>query len=105
MHGKTVAIIGGGPAGLMAADVLSAAGLVVTVYEAMPTVARKFLMAGKSGLNITHSEDYARFATRFGNATERLRPALDAFTAQVEAFSKATDVAAFTAFAANVLTE
>lgn len=77
---KQVAIIGGGPAGLMAAEVLSAAGLSVTVYDAMPTFARKFLLAGKSGLNITHSEDFARFAERFGNASPRLRPALDAFT-------------------------
>lgn len=77
---KQVAIIGGGPAGLMAAEVLSAAGLSVTVYDAMPTFARKFLLAGKSGLNITHSEDFARFADRFGKASPRLRPALDAFT-------------------------
>lgn len=77
---KQVAIIGGGPAGLMAAEVLSAAGLSVTVYDAMPTFARKFLLAGKSGLNITHSEDFSRFAERFGSASPRLRPALDAFT-------------------------
>lgn len=77
---KQVAIIGGGPAGLMAAEVLSAAGLSVTVYDAMPTFARKFLLAGKSGLNITHSEDFSRFAERFGQASPRLRPALDAFT-------------------------
>jgi uncharacterized flavoprotein (TIGR03862 family) len=64
----------------MAADILSRSGHTVTVYDAMPTVGRKFLLAGKSGLNITHSEDYARFATRFGAAAPRLRPALDAFT-------------------------
>ncbi len=75
-----IAIIGGGPAGLAAAEVLSAAGHGVTVYEAMPTPGRKFLLAGKSGLNITHSEDYRCFVSRFGEATERLRPALDAFT-------------------------
>ncbi|UHS64002.1 TIGR03862 family flavoprotein [Agrobacterium vaccinii] len=80
MHGRQVAIIGGGPAGLMAAEVLSAAGIAVTVYEAMPTVARKFLMAGKSGLNITHAEAYADFVTRFGQAGTRLRTALDDFT-------------------------
>ncbi|GGF92185.1 dehydrogenase [Rhizobium wenxiniae] len=77
---KTIAIIGGGPAGLAATELLSAEGLSVTVYDAMPTLARKFLLAGKSGLNITHSEDFARFAERFGNASPRLRPALDAFT-------------------------
>ncbi|WP_296433352.1 MULTISPECIES: TIGR03862 family flavoprotein [unclassified Rhizobium] len=79
MSDKEVAIIGGGPAGLMAAEILSSAGHRVTVYDAMPTVARKFLLAGKSGLNITHSEDYLRFATRFGSANGRLRDALDAF--------------------------
>nr|WP_250809076.1 TIGR03862 family flavoprotein [Neorhizobium tomejilense] len=77
---KQIAIIGGGPAGLMAAEVLSAAGHAVTVYEAMPTFGRKFLLAGKSGLNITHSEDFSKFAERFGSASARLRPALEAFT-------------------------
>jgi len=77
---KQVAIIGGGPAGLMAAEVISSAGYTVTVYDAMPTVGRKFLLAGKSGLNITHSEEFSKFAERFGTASARLRPALDAFT-------------------------
>ncbi|MDQ0132243.1 putative flavoprotein (TIGR03862 family) [Neorhizobium galegae] len=77
---KQIAIIGGGPAGLMAAEVLSAAGHAVTVYEAMPTFGRKFLLAGKSGLNITHSEGFSKFAVRFGRASARLRPALEAFT-------------------------
>jgi uncharacterized flavoprotein (TIGR03862 family) len=76
---KRIAIIGGGPAGLMAAEILSLAGRAVTIYDSMPTVARKFLLAGKSGLNITHSEDYASFAERYGDASARLRPALDAF--------------------------
>ncbi|MEH7908661.1 TIGR03862 family flavoprotein [Rhizobium laguerreae] len=79
MNQKRIAIIGGGPAGLAAAELLSRSGHAVTVYDAMPTFARKFLLAGKSGLNITHSEDYARFTTRFGAASLRLRPALDAF--------------------------
>lgn len=80
MKRKAIAIIGGGPAGLMAAETLSLGGHAVTVYEGMPTVGRKFLLAGKSGLNITHAEEYARFATRFDAASDRLRPALDAFT-------------------------
>jgi uncharacterized flavoprotein (TIGR03862 family) len=80
MDRKDIAIIGGGPAGLMGAEVLATAGHVVTVYEAMPTVGRKFLLAGKSGLNITHAEDYHGFRTRFGAASGHLRPALDAFT-------------------------
>ncbi len=80
MGKKQIAVIGGGPSGLMAAEVLAERDHAVTVYDAMPTVARKFLLAGKSGLNITHSEPYAAFAERFGNASPRLRAALDAFT-------------------------
>lgn len=80
MRQKTVAIFGGGPAGLAAAECLSASGHIrVTVYEAMPTVGRKFMLAGKSGLNITHAEPYERFAERFGAASTFLRSALDAF--------------------------
>jgi uncharacterized flavoprotein (TIGR03862 family) len=75
---RDIAIIGGGPAGLMAAERLARLGHDVTVYEAMPTVARKFLLAGKSGLNLTHAEPCERFAARFGPASERLRAALDA---------------------------
>lgn len=77
---KSVAIIGGGPAGLMAAEHLASKGHVITIYDAMPTVGRKFLLAGKSGLNITHAEDYARFVTRYGAANDRLRPMLDLMT-------------------------
>ena len=77
---KSVAIIGGGPAGLMAAEHLAAKGLTITIYDAMPTVGRKFLLAGKSGLNITHAEDYARFVSRYGAANDRLRPVLDLMT-------------------------
>ncbi|MBI3675474.1 MAG: TIGR03862 family flavoprotein [Proteobacteria bacterium] len=76
---KQVAVIGAGPAGLMAAEVVSATGVAVTVYERMPSVGRKLLMAGRGGLNLTHSEDYARFVTRYGDANPRLRHALDAF--------------------------
>jgi predicted flavoprotein YhiN len=74
-----VAIIGGGPAGLMAAEMLSALGHAVAVYDGMPTVGRKFLLAGKSGLNLTHSEDPSRFATRYGAASDHLAPALGSF--------------------------
>ncbi|ACP23760.1 putative dehydrogenase protein (plasmid) [Sinorhizobium fredii NGR234] len=80
MERTEIAVIGGGPAGLMAAEILSEAGHKVTIFEAMPTAARKFLLAGKSGLNITHAEDYRNFATRFGGASDRLRQALDGFT-------------------------
>jgi uncharacterized flavoprotein (TIGR03862 family) len=62
-----VAIVGGGPAGLMAAEVLSQAGLQVHLFDAMPSVGRKFLLAGKGGLNLTHAEPSALFNTRFGD--------------------------------------
>lgn len=103
MKKKQIAIIGGGPAGLMAAEGLSASGHAVTVYEAMPTVARKFLLAGKSGLNITHSEDYARFVTRFGKAGDRLRSALDGFTpADVRAWAEGLGTETFTGSSGRV---
>lgn len=63
---KSIAIIGGGPAGLMAAEVLSASGAKVDLYDSMPSLGRKLLMAGKSGLNLTHSESYQIFITRYG---------------------------------------
>ncbi len=74
-------VIGGGPAGLMAAETLAAAGVAVDLYEAMPSVGRKLLMAGRGGLNLTHSEDWRHFVTRYGAALPALRPALDAFDA------------------------
>ncbi|MBL4615541.1 MAG: TIGR03862 family flavoprotein [Magnetovibrio sp.] len=74
-----VAIIGGGPAGLMAAEMLSDQGLDVHIYDAMPSLGRKFLMAGKSGLNLTHNEDFQEFMGRFGAAQERLESSLTAF--------------------------
>lgn len=74
------AIIGGGPAGLMAADYLSRHGQKVTLYERMPTVGRKFLMAGKSGLNLTHNENFERFITRYGDRLPFLKPMIDGFT-------------------------
>ncbi|HEX7947145.1 MAG TPA: TIGR03862 family flavoprotein [Phenylobacterium sp.] len=76
---RTVAVVGGGPAGLFAAERLAAAGVAVTVYDQMPSVGRKFLMAGRGGLNLTHSEDMERFASRYGAASPRLRPLLEAF--------------------------
>jgi uncharacterized flavoprotein (TIGR03862 family) len=65
---KTVAIIGAGPAGLFAAERLSAEGFAVTVYDRMRSPARKFLMAGRGGLNLTHTEDRDAFLSRYGSA-------------------------------------
>jgi uncharacterized flavoprotein (TIGR03862 family) len=75
----SVAIIGGGPAGLMAAERLSARGCAVTVYDRMPTFGRKMLMAGRGGLNLTHSEPFERFVGRYGEAAARLTPHLETF--------------------------
>lgn len=73
------AVIGAGPAGLMAAETLAAAGRKVVVFDQMAQPARKFLLAGRGGLNLTHSEPLDRFLTRYGDAAERLRPAIEAF--------------------------
>lgn len=75
---SSVAVIGGGPAGLKAAEVLAAAGARVSVYDRMPSLARKFLMAGRGGLNLTHSEDLSLFLTRYGASVGRLRPMIEA---------------------------
>lgn len=73
-------MVGGGPAGLIAAEVLARAGVAVTVYDRMPSVARKLMLAGHGGLNITHSEDLPRFLARYGDAAGRLAPMIEAFT-------------------------
>ncbi len=72
-------IIGGGPAGLMAAETLLQAGHPVRLYERMPSLGRKFLMAGRGGLNLTHAEDLARFLPRYGEAAPLLLDAIKAF--------------------------
>ncbi|HUX72179.1 MAG TPA: TIGR03862 family flavoprotein [Cellulomonadaceae bacterium] len=75
-------MIGGGPAGLIAAEMLARAGVTVTVYDRMPSVGRKFLLAGHGGLNITHSEDRDRLLTRYGTSADRLAPMLALFGPQ-----------------------
>lgn len=75
-----VAVVGGGPAGLMAAEVLSQNGVLVNVYDTMPSVGRKFLMAGKGGMNITHSEPFAEFITRYGLHRADIEPLLRTFS-------------------------
>ena len=74
-----IAVVGAGPAGLMAAEVLAGTGAHVTVYERMPSIGRKFLLAGRGGLNLTHSEEFERFLSRYGAAAPRLRGAIEAF--------------------------
>ncbi len=78
----TVAIIGGGPAGLMAAEVLAQNGLRVDVYDAMPSVGRKFLLAGKGGMNLTHSEPLDAFLSRYNERRAQIAPMLDDFGPQ-----------------------
>jgi len=75
----SAAVIGGGPAGLMAADLLSAAGLAITVYDRMPSLGRKLLMAGRGGLNLTHSQPLPDFLTSYTGARPFLAPLIEAF--------------------------
>src|SRR5574337_481845 len=92
----TVAVIGGGPAGLMAAEVLSAGGTAVELFDAMPSVGRKFLLAGKGGLNLTHSEPLEEFLSRYGARQEVLAPWLRAFgPAQLRAWADALGAQTF----------
>jgi uncharacterized flavoprotein (TIGR03862 family) len=77
-----VAVVGAGPAGLMAAEVLSQHGHCVHVFDAMPSAGRKFLLAGKGGLNLTHSESFDAFISRYGSRRAQVQPWLRAFDAQ-----------------------
>lgn len=93
----SIHVIGAGPAGLMAAEVLANGGAQVTVHDRMPSVARKFLMAGRGGLNLTHSEPMERFGARYGEASGAVAPWLAAFspadlTAWAEGLGQATFV-------------
>ena len=94
-----IAVIGGGPAGLMAAEVLVSAGvpgLNVQVYDAMPSVGRKFLLAGKGGLNLTHSEAPQAFLSRYGERNAQLQPLLAAFgPTELRAWAEALGVNTF----------
>lgn len=76
---KNVAIVGGGPAGLFAAEIIANAGHRVSIYERMPSPARKFLLAGRGGLNLTHSESLERFLARYGDRADQVRTAVEAF--------------------------
>ncbi|MEO8057198.1 MAG: TIGR03862 family flavoprotein [Burkholderiales bacterium] len=93
---RSVAVIGGGPAGLMAAEVLAGAGAGVELFDAMPSVGRKFLLAGKGGLNLTHSETFETFAARYAERRAEIEPMLRRFGApQVRAWAEALGVATF----------
>lgn len=91
-----IAIIGGGPAGLMAAEVLSHAGVAVHLFDAMPSVGRKFLLAGKGGLNLTHGEPADRFAQRYGARRQQIEALLRDFGAtEVRAWAQGLGVETF----------
>ncbi len=79
---RTAIVIGGGPTGLMAAEVLAGAGVKVDLFDAMPSVGRKFLLAGVGGMNITHSEPREPFLSRYGKRAQTLAPLIDAFDNQ-----------------------
>ena len=97
-HPLRIAVIGGGPAGLMVAEVLSGAGSAVSVqvYDAMPSVGRKFLLAGKGGLNLTHSEPPGYFLKRYGDRQAQLEPLLAGFgSGQLRAWAEGLGIETF----------
>jgi uncharacterized flavoprotein (TIGR03862 family) len=101
-----VAIIGAGPAGLMAAEVLAQGGAGVTVYDAMPSAGRKFLMAGRGGLNLTHSEALPAFLTRYREAMPPITAAITAFPPDVlRAWSEALGQPTFVGSSGRVFPE
>lgn len=96
MAPPAVAVIGAGPAGLMAAETLAAAGQRVDVYDAMPSVGRKFLLAGVGGLNLTHAEPFDAFVTRYGGRAPVLEPLLREFGAEaLRAWAAGLGIATF----------
>lgn len=80
LTGKRAIVVGAGPAGLAAAELLAQARVAVVIHDRMPNPARKFLLAGRGGLNLTHSEPLSDFLTRYGEARAHLEPAIRAFT-------------------------
>ncbi len=93
---KLVAVIGGGPAGLMAAEVLSARQVLVDIYDAMPSLGRKFLIAGKGGLNLTHAEPLEQFLARYGSRQAVIAPLVESFgPEQIRAWAHGLGVETF----------
>jgi uncharacterized flavoprotein (TIGR03862 family) len=93
---QRVAVVGGGPAGLMAAEVLVQGGAQVDLFDAMPSVGRKFLLAGKGGLNLTHSEDFDAFVQRYAARRAQIEPLLRGFgPAELRAWALGLGVSTF----------
>ena len=102
----SVAVVGGGPAGLIAAEVLAGGGVSVTVHERMPSVGRKLLLAGRSGLNLTHSEPTPQLLARYGAAAPRLAPAVEGFDAErLRAWAEDLGIATFVGTSGRVFPE
>lgn len=96
LHAPRIIVVGGGPAGLMAAECAAAAGAMVDVFEGKPSVGRKFLIAGKGGLNLTHADPFERFVARYGARAEPVARWLRAFDADaLRAWAKALGVETF----------
>src|SRR6476646_10602898 len=103
---NNVAVIGAGPAGLMAAEVLAQGGASVTIYDAMPSAGRKFLIAGRGGLNLTHSEPLPQFLARYREAARRLEPAITEFSPdRLRAWSEALGQTTFVGSSGRVFPE
>jgi uncharacterized flavoprotein (TIGR03862 family) len=100
---RSVAVIGGGPAGLMAAEKLLDRGFSVDLYDAKPSLGRKLLMAGKSGLNLTHDENFRAMLKRFGTRTPKLEPHLRAFgPTEIKAWAEGLGIEIFTGTSGRV---
>lgn len=105
-RGRAVTVIGGGPAGLMAAEVLARGGAEVSVFDAMPSVARKFLLAGRGGLNLTHAEAGEVFLTRYGSRQQEVGRWLAHFgPAQLRAWAHALGIETFVGSSGRVFPE
>lgn len=101
-----IAVIGAGPAGLIAAETLLSRGARVNIYDSMPSAGRKFLLAGKGGLNLTHGEEYDKFISRYGAKSETLKPYLDNFTPDdLRAWAKGLGIETFVGSSGRVFPE
>src|SRR5438105_12000667 len=93
---RSAVVVGGGPAGLMAAEALAEAGVAVDLYDAMPSVGRKFLLAGKGGLNLTHSEPFDAFVARYGTRRDVMTRLLRNFDAdRLRAWARSLGIETF----------